>query len=433
MTPTPDPRRFSFYLAAPRDLGAALAETPGKVASAGSLRDSLMRVMGSFAIGRGALLLWNEDKGSLATAATKGLGRGRKLEIALDKRQVRALAASTRPFHPHMPPGGLETFAEALRTALEKTGLVLVAPLGTGSALVGVLLLGPCVSRKPLSVLELEVLEEMGAVLALRVEETRARRQLDAKVRQLQRVNNQLRRIYLETVRAMAGVIDGPQPDGKPSHSLRVAALATEMGRRLKLPADRRTRLYLAGLLHDIGKQIIGREVLGQSEPLSSDQRREIEHHPEMGCELISHVRFPWGDIAEVIRHHHERLDGQGYPDRLRGSQISIEARILMMAEAFDAMTSDQPWRPRLPMDQIVTQIHENLGLQFEPEVAQALCDVVEAGLDGEVKDSDFVPHLESSFDPALIRKMMTELRKQLANPTLRPPADIIDMTQGET
>jgi hypothetical protein len=104
-----------------------------------------------------------------------------------------------------------------------------------------------------------------------------------------------------------------------------------------------------------------------------------------------------------------------------------MEAKILMMAEAFDSMTSDQPWRPRLSFEQVVARIQENLGLQFEPRIVQALCGAIQAGLDGKAEESDFVPHLEDSFDPDLIRSLLAELRRQLQNPTLRPAAVIID------
>jgi HD-GYP domain-containing protein (c-di-GMP phosphodiesterase class II) len=88
-----------------------------------------------------------------------------------------------------------------------------------------------------------------------------------------------------------------------------------------------------------------------------------------------------------------------------------------MMAEAFDSMTMDQPWRPRLGLEKIVEQISRNLGLQFEPRVVQALIDAVNAGLEGRAAQPDFVPHLEASFDPALIKTMLTELRRQLDLP----------------
>jgi len=311
---------------------------------------------------------------------------------------------------------------------MTKARLEWIAPLGTGAAFVGLLLLGPRISGEPFRAFDLEILEEMAALLALRIEDARSRRRLAGQVRQLQRVGRQMQQIYFETVRALAVVIDGPEGGGGHTHSIRVAALAGEIARRLGLPAERRRGLYVAALLHDLGKQLIQREILGKPGPLDTRERAIIEEHPAAGFELLGHLRFPWGDVAEIIRHHHERLDGQGYPDRLRGDQISLEAKILMMAEAFDAMTSDQPWRPRLAFEQVVKQIQENLGLQFEPAIARALCESVAAGLEGLAEESEFVSHLEASFDPETIRTLLAELRNQLEHPTVRPEAKIVEV-----
>jgi response regulator RpfG family c-di-GMP phosphodiesterase len=94
-----------------------------------------------------------------------------------------------------------------------------------------------------------------------------------------------------------------------------------------------------------------------------------------------------------------------------------------MMAEAFDAMTSDQPWRPRLTLPRIVEQISHNLGVQFEPRVTAALCDAVQDGLDADGDPPEFAESLEAAFDPALIRKALGELRRLLAHPSARPDA----------
>lgn len=426
--PPPDPRRFRFYLSALRELGSALATDLRLTESAKPLRESLFRVMGTFAVGRGALLLWDSDEKRLASSAVKGLRAFTPPPLTLTAAQAKALAGVAHPFHVRFPKGGGERLAEALAPAMTKAHLEWVVPLGTGSAFVGLLLLGGRVSGEPFSQVELEVLEEMAAVLALRLEDARARRRLAAQVRQLQSVDRQMRQVYFDTVRALAVVIDGPEDGGENSHSIRVASLSGEIARRLGLSVERRQGLYLAALLHDLGKQLIQREILGKAGPLDSDERQVLQLHPAAGFELIEHLRFPWGDVAEIIRHHHERLDGKGYPDRLRGDQISVEAKILMMAEAFDAMTSDRPWRPRLPFEVVVAQIQENLGLQFEPAIAQALCESVAEGLEGKAESGEFVAHLESAFDPALIRSLLAELRKQIQNPTLRPEARIIEV-----
>lgn len=425
-------RLFQFYLGALHELGSALADTKTRIEQSRPLRESLYRVLGTFAIGRGALLLWDAEQRRLTPAVTKGYRTTRRLTIDLTPAQARSLSSTTEPFHPHAPPGGLAPVAEQLRRALERIQVELFVPLSTGSTLIGLLMLGRRVHGDPLSGLELKVLEEMASVLALRIEEVRARRELAGTVRQLQRANRQLRQIYFESVRALATAMDGPSDGEEATHSARVAALAAGMARQLGLAAARRESLYLAGLLHDIGKQLINRDLLSKPGPLGADERRMLEAAPEAAWSLISHLAFPWGDVARIIRHQYERLDGQGYPDRLNADEIALEAKILMMAEAFDSMTSDRPWRPRLPPAKIAEQIGRNLGVQFESRVAEALCAVVEAGLEGQAPEDDFVPHLESAFDPTLIRQMLTELRRHIRNPEMRPHARVIEIVPRE-
>ncbi len=420
-------KQFRFYLAALRDLSGALAGNRLRSASAVPIRESLYRILGTFAASRGMILLWHEEDRKLVQHASKGI-RGRVVSFGLTASEARALAASSRPFRVVMPAGGAEKLCAELRPFADRVHLEWAVPLITAGAPVGLLLISSPVAVKSYSELQLDVLEQMAAMLALQVADAHVRRRLADQVRQLQTAGRQLRQIYLETLRTMAGVIDGPTEDGRPSHSLRVAALAAETGRRLDLAPEICDRLYLAGLLHDIGKQIIDRELLDSPDPLSLKERRQIEEHPIAGYDLISHLRFPWGDVARIIRHHHERVDGRGYPDKLKGDQISIEAKVLMMAESFDAMTSDQPWRPRLSFDKVVEQIHGNLDMQFDPRVAAALCRAVTEGLDGNAHDKDFVPHLEEGFDPSVIRRLLEELRRQLASPTMRPKAKIVEI-----
>lgn len=423
-----DPRRFSFYLEAMHDLGQSLAVHHDRVEQRRSLRESLYRITGTFAVARGLLLTSEMDGHRLTAAVAKGFRPGRRVVFELGAAQARALSSSTRPFHLHMPTSGFEEVADRIRSSLGRVNMHWAVPLGTGAALTGLLLMGPRISGEPLSTLELSVLEEMAATLALRLEDSRARRQLSGQLRELKKMNRQMRQIYLETVRALARAVDG-KAGPEPSHSLRVAALAEALARRLRLSREARETLYLAGLLHDIGKQVINHEILSKPAPLDPEDWNRLRQHPEFGCELINHLRFPWGDVAEIIRHHHERPDGSGYPDRLRGDQISLEARILMMAEAFDSMTSDQPWRPKLGFQQVVEQIQENLGLQFEPRVVQALCEVVEAGLTDPREPPEFIPHLQSSFNPLLVRRLLNELRRRLAQTPAGGKANVIDAT----
>lgn len=426
-----DPRRFAFYLSALRELGQSLEGRSEHLEKSKPLRESLYRIMGTFAFSRGVILMWNDEDRKLIPVCAKGLRPGKAFQCSITQKVARKLVQASEPFQPHLPPGGFESLTAQLRPASEKAELEWFIPMCARGGLIGLLLFGGRIGGRPLATFEMELLQEMVSLLALHIESGRTHRRLALQVREGQKLNRKLNRVYLETIRALSSVIDPPETDGRPTHSLRVAALAAEIAGQLKLKRDTQIRLYLAGLLHDIGKQMINRDILQKREKLSDNERREIEEHANRGWEVISHLDFPWGDVAQIIRHHHERLDGRGYPDRLRGEDLSIEARILMMAEAFDSMTSQQPWRPALSFDKIVAQIQENLGIQFEPKVVNALCRVVARGLEGDLKYDAFVPHLRQSFDPELVHKLLSELRQTLSQQqNYAAPVEVVSLDE---
>mgnify|MGYP003626541385 CR=1 FL=1 len=154
-------------------------------------------------------------------------------------------------------------------------------------------------------------------------------------------------------------------------HQTRVAALSVAIGRRLGLPDDRIEGLQYGGLLHDLGKIAVPSEYLvrpGQIDPLEMEM---IRHHTRRGFEVLSHIDFPW-PVADVALHHHERFDGSGYPDGLVGEAISLEARIVGIADVVDAMTSHRPYRPALGLDSALAEIRDGAGTLYDAAVAEA-------------------------------------------------------------
>ena len=127
----------------------------------------------------------------------------------------------------------------------------------------------------------------------------------------------------------------------------------------------------IGALLHDIGKIIVPTEVLNKPGKLTDDEWAIMKRHPEAGLELVADIDFP-GDIIAIIRNHHERWDGTGYPDGLAGEAIPLEARVVAVADAFDAMTSVRPYRPSLPVASAMKELEEGKGIQFDAAVVEA-------------------------------------------------------------
>jgi HD-GYP domain-containing protein (c-di-GMP phosphodiesterase class II) len=163
--------------------------------------------------------------------------------------------------------------------------------------------------------------------------------------------------------------------DQTQGHGARVAALAEPVARRLGWDEERIASLRLGAPLHDIGKVAIRREVLRKPGPLTVEELSEIRRHPRDGASLVLPMRSARVALPYVL-FHHERWDGGGYPSGLHGRSIPLEARLLAVADAFDAMTSQRPYRPAVPTDRALVEVGICSGTQFDPLVAEAFLEV---------------------------------------------------------
>ena len=155
------------------------------------------------------------------------------------------------------------------------------------------------------------------------------------------------------------------------SHSQRVAELAARTARRLGLPEEEVELTRLAASLHDLGKLAIPEEILRKPGPLTEPERMVLERHPQIGFRMLESLGVD--PVADWVLHHHERWDGSGYPDGLPGERIPLGARIIFVADAYDAMTSERVYRRRVPAEQAIAELRRCAGSQFDPEIVDAL------------------------------------------------------------
>jgi HD-GYP domain-containing protein (c-di-GMP phosphodiesterase class II) len=151
-----------------------------------------------------------------------------------------------------------------------------------------------------------------------------------------------------------------------------VARIAVRLAEELGMTANQRSDLYLMGLLHDVGKIGIDDSVLKKTGPLTPDEYRMIQSHVEIGVHILSDLK-KLHHLLPGVKHHHESLDGKGYPSGLAGDAIPLEARILAVADSFDAMSSTRPYRKRLTPLQIDEILRKGSGVQWDPRVIDAL------------------------------------------------------------
>jgi len=157
-------------------------------------------------------------------------------------------------------------------------------------------------------------------------------------------------------------------------HVHRVADLAVNLGVGVGLGDDDLDRLALAGVLHDVGKIHLDPGILGKPGPLDEEERELMRRHPELGFAMTRNRMDP--KVAEAILYHHERYDGRGYPFGLAADAIPILSRIVLVADAFDAMTSVRAYQPALPVEFAVTEIRNNAGTQFDPTVVEVFLEL---------------------------------------------------------
>jgi HD-GYP domain-containing protein (c-di-GMP phosphodiesterase class II) len=162
-------------------------------------------------------------------------------------------------------------------------------------------------------------------------------------------------------------------------HVDRVAAFAYAIGRDLGFPASKLRELVLAAQVHDVGKIGLPPYILTKREPLSNEEWAQIKQHPGKGWEIVQRVRNMTG-VAFVVRHHHERFDGSGYPDALAGNDIPLEARIISVADTFDALTSERPYRPAMTIAEARAELQRVSGTQLDPALVDVICKLLDSG-----------------------------------------------------
>src|SRR3989442_8809267 len=239
------------------------------------------------------------------------------------------------------------------RLYLMAVGAAGAALLGTAAASLSLLLIGQiglvsCVVVPPILLL---------AVLVYRSYKS----QVSENLKRL----DDLMQGHLSTIWALALAIDAKDPHAQ-GHTRRVQAYALELARRLKVPRQDLEAVRAAALLHDIGKLAIPDHLLNKPGKLSDMEYQKVKAHPSVAADIRANVHFPY-PVLPAVRHHHERWDGSGYPDGLRGEEIPLAARILTVADSLEALTSDRAWRGRKSPQEACSLIEAWAGIQFDP------------------------------------------------------------------
>jgi putative nucleotidyltransferase with HDIG domain len=191
----------------------------------------------------------------------------------------------------------------------------------------------------------------------------------------VRRLYGQLQRAIYQSLLGLTNALEAKDPYTR-GHSERVGALARRLAVALTLPAGDADTVAQAGLLHDIGKIGVPETVLRKRGPLAEEEWELMRRHPVVGAQIVAPFEF-FTDGALAIRHHHERCDGSGYPDGLAGGAIPLGARIVAVADVYDALTSDRPYRGALAQSEALALIARQAGATLDAEIVAALMDVL--------------------------------------------------------
>jgi putative nucleotidyltransferase with HDIG domain len=360
-------RRLLRTVEALSDLGPAITAEREFPQTARSMLAALMQAGDA----REAVLFRFSDKPSLLTSmAAEGFAlMPDPAVIPLLPKHIHHLMSS---------PGPIVLGELAHETFLSSNGNVApqlfkcLAPLRSNGKLVGLVAMGRREGDAEYDGDELEALDLLCNYVALALQNYNLTQTLAQRVGENLRMLASLHGFYDNALEAFASAIDVKHVNIH-GHSQRVARYAAGIGEAMGMDADEISALRSAGLLHDIGKVSVDKRLFAKSTALDADEFREMADHTVIGHQIVTGVQFPWPRIPDIVRWHHERADGSGYPDGLLMDEVPLPARIIGLADTFDAMTSERPYRDSISLGGTLSEIVRMTPQKFDPEVVQAL------------------------------------------------------------
>jgi len=366
-------RMVLHAFAALADLGEEIAETSDFEEMVSS---ALHVVLGAMGIRRGAVAEFEREAAALRFVASRGLGESHPPDISLPHRLDPDTAGNGNG-------NGSTPFAHALQdyarveqevaSRFREAGVEVITPLVVRGELVGVILLGGKASGEPFTQEDRELVRALGRHVGVGLHNHRLLREVERRAEENRRLYEDLKAIYHDTVRAFAVAIDCKDKYTK-GHSERVGKYCEVIAREMGWGDEETEGISIAGYLHDVGKLVVDLDIINSPYRIEAKHCPDLCRHPEAGYEILRPINHPFADIPLMALYHHERPDGSGYPKGLGDEDIPQGAKIVSLADSFDAMTTDRPYRRRLTFPEVVADFRRSAGKQFAPEVVAALC-----------------------------------------------------------
>jgi HD-GYP domain-containing protein (c-di-GMP phosphodiesterase class II) len=404
----PSTQKLIHTFGALADLGQEVANTSDFTEM---VRTSLHLLLGTLALRRGAVAEC-ESLGPLGCVAVWGVDDRLLEQFSLsEEEKVELLEARTAAFLVRDAAG---SFLERYRELLTSEGIELVVPMIVQNELTGFVLLGGKASGEEFSTDDYETIRAMVRHIGVGIHTHRLIEQVAQRAAENRRLYEELRAIYRDTVRAFAAAIDIKDKYTQ-GHSERVGRYSEIIATELGWSEEEVEGIQIAGYLHDVGKLVVDRNIINAPYHIDAKQSSELNRHPAAGYEILSPINHPYADIPLMAKYHHERLDGRGYPDGLTDEQIPLGAKIVSLADSFDAMTTDRPYRRRRSFEDVIRDLRQNTGTQFDKKVVIAFARAIHKEVSGNAKERPITKmlgkgYLDGEQVPTLLADLIGEL-----------------------
>ena len=379
-----------------------------------TVRTSLHLLLGSLAIMRGAVAGYAPFAHELNILAMRGLPDDFPLALVLegeDEKQFRTNGLTAIEIT------AARTQAKLFRVydqAFAGSGLDLAVPLIIHGETVGFVFLGRKATGERYSSYDLEVICAMCRHIGVAIAQRNMMAELERRSNENRALYENLRLTYNDTVRAFAAAIDRKDKYTE-GHSVRVGKYTEIIAAELGWSPEEVEGAAVAGYLHDVGKIAVERKIINAPYRINAKESVELNKHPGTGYEILMPISHPYTDVPLAAKYHHERLDGRGYPDGLYDREIPYIAKMVNLADSFDAMTTDRPYKRRRPAHEVFDDIQRNKGKQFAPEIVTAFFRGMFNELTGVTKEKRFRKllgreYMETEGIANMLRNALNEL-----------------------
>lgn len=353
----------------------ALADAGAEIADKNNFQDtiktSLHLLLGSLGIMRGGIARYSRYESEMTMIAIRGLGEEFPLALGLcyeDERQFRQ--NGTYPIE--VSQAKVLPFFQVYDRSLENAKVELVVPLVIRGEMLGAVFLGEKASGEAYNSYDREIIRAMSRHIGVAISHRMLLAELERKAEENRKLYDEMRLTYKDTVRAFAAAIDSKDKYTE-GHSVRVGKYTEIIASELGWSDDEVEGAAVAGYLHDVGKLTVERKIINAPYRINAKESSELNRHPSVGYEILLPIHHPYSDVPLAAKYHHERLDGRGYPEGLYDREIPYIAKIVNLADSFDAMTTDRPYKRRRPPKEVFDDLTRNAGKQFAPELVSAL------------------------------------------------------------